>query len=201
VDSGSDAQYGRFNKSGDAKKIQTPPFYAMQFFPMTRKSMGGISIDSSAQAVDRENRPIPGLYAAGESAGLAGINGRAALEGTFLGPSVLTGRIAARAAVATLHLAAASATAPTVRAAITPAVAPTEAASSAECVSCHNIKSLVNDNRAGYWHFERVHRVVIERNLECSSCHARMSTRFDIATHKVDRLAQSYNCQVCHGAP
>jgi predicted oxidoreductase len=39
--------------------------------------------------------PIPGLYASGEVAGMAGghINGSAALEGTMLGPSVLSGRV------------------------------------------------------------------------------------------------------------
>ena len=35
-------------------------------------------------------------YAVGELTGLAGINGKAALEGTFLGPCIVTGRVAAR---------------------------------------------------------------------------------------------------------
>ena len=40
--------------------------------------------------------PIPGLYAAGEVAGMAGghINGKAGLEGTMLGPSIFSGRVA-----------------------------------------------------------------------------------------------------------
>ena len=39
---------------------------------------------------------IAGLYAAGEAAGMAGghINGAAALEGTMLGPSLFSGRVA-----------------------------------------------------------------------------------------------------------
>ena len=39
---------------------------------------------------------IPGLYAAGEVAGMAGghVNGRAGLEGTMLGPSLFSGRVA-----------------------------------------------------------------------------------------------------------
>jgi predicted oxidoreductase len=46
--------------------------------------------------------PIAGLYAAGEVAGMAGghINGRAALEGTMLGPSIFSGRVAGRAVAA-----------------------------------------------------------------------------------------------------
>ena len=39
---------------------------------------------------------IPGLYAAGEVAGMAGghINGKAGLEGTMLGPAIFSGRVA-----------------------------------------------------------------------------------------------------------
>jgi hypothetical protein len=38
----------------------------------------------------------------GELTGLAGINGKASLEGTFLGASLITGRVAGRAVVAEL---------------------------------------------------------------------------------------------------
>ena len=40
--------------------------------------------------------PICGLYAAGEVSGMAGghINGKAGLEGTMLGPSIFSGRVA-----------------------------------------------------------------------------------------------------------
>jgi hypothetical protein len=46
--------------------------------------------------LDEQFAPISGLYAAGEVAGMAGghINGRAGLEGTMLGPSVFSGRVA-----------------------------------------------------------------------------------------------------------
>lgn len=42
--------------------------------------------------------PVPGLFVAGEVAGMAGghINGQAALEGTMLGPSLFSGRVAGR---------------------------------------------------------------------------------------------------------
>ena len=81
-------------------KIQKPPFYAVKIYPMTRKNMGGVLTDHSCRVVDSQNRPIPRLYAAGELSGFAGINGTSALEGTFLGPCVVTGRMAARTAVA-----------------------------------------------------------------------------------------------------
>ena len=46
--------------------------------------------------------PLPGLYAAGEVAGFGGggVHGYRALEGTFLGGCLFSGRIAGRAAAA-----------------------------------------------------------------------------------------------------
>ena len=78
------------------KPIDTAPFYAAQFFPITRKSMGGIDVDLDCRVLDRSGKTIPGLYAVGEVAGFGGINGKAALEGTFLGPGIYMGRIAGR---------------------------------------------------------------------------------------------------------
>ncbi|MBI2756786.1 MAG: FAD-binding protein [Chloroflexi bacterium] len=82
--------------------LTEPPFYAIQFFPITRKNLGGVRTDLATRVLDQEDRPIPGLYAAGEVAGMAGghVNGRAALEGTMFGPSVFSGRIAGKAMAA-----------------------------------------------------------------------------------------------------
>lgn len=68
-----------------------------------RLHMVVISIDRSSRLLDDSGQPIPGLYAAGELTGLAGVNGKASLEGTFLGASILTGRVAGRAAAAELR--------------------------------------------------------------------------------------------------
>ena len=78
------------------KPIDTPPFYAAQFFPLTRKSMGGVDVDLNCRVLDKAGRAIPGLFAVGEVTGFGGINGKAALEGTFLGPGIYMGRIAGR---------------------------------------------------------------------------------------------------------
>src|SRR5207253_5001754 len=77
-------------------KIQTPPFYAVQFVPLSRKSLGGVAVDLSCHVLDKDHQLISGLYAVGELTGVGGINGRAALEGTMLGPSILMGRVAAK---------------------------------------------------------------------------------------------------------
>ena len=79
-----------------SKAFDTPPYYAVQIFPLARKNFGGVKTDLKCRVLDKHFEPIAGLYAAGEVAGMAGghINGRAALEGTMLGPAVFSGRVA-----------------------------------------------------------------------------------------------------------
>ena len=79
-----------------AKPFDTPPYYAIQIFPLARKNFGGAKTDLRCRVLNKYFEPIPGLYAAGEVAGMAGghINGRAGLEGTMLGPSIFSGRVA-----------------------------------------------------------------------------------------------------------
>jgi predicted oxidoreductase len=86
-----------FGKSlAQSKKFDTPPYYAVQLFPLARKNFGGVKTDLRCRVLNRHFEPIPGLYAAGEVAGMAGghINGTAGLEGTMLGPSIFSGRVA-----------------------------------------------------------------------------------------------------------
>jgi predicted oxidoreductase len=87
----------RFGKSlKQSKKFDTPPYYAIQIFPLARKNFGGVKTDLRCRVLNKYFEPIPGLYAAGEVAGMAGghINGKAGLEGTMLGPSIFSGRVA-----------------------------------------------------------------------------------------------------------
>jgi predicted oxidoreductase len=87
-------EFGKPLKS--SKAFDTPPYYAMQIFPLARKNFGGVKTDLQCRVLDKHFEPIEGLYAAGEVAGMAGghINGRAGLEGTMLGPSIFSGRVA-----------------------------------------------------------------------------------------------------------
>jgi len=75
------------------------PLIAIREFILSRKSLGGLQTDLGSRVLDRSGKPIPGLYAIGETAGFGGggIHGKGSLEGTFLGSCVLTGRLAARA--------------------------------------------------------------------------------------------------------
>ena len=97
-------EFGKPLKS--SKAFDTPPYYAVQIFPLARKNFGGVKTDLRCRVLDRHFEPIAGLFAAGEIAGMAGghINGRAGLEGTMLGPSLFSGRVAgAWAAEAAAH--------------------------------------------------------------------------------------------------
>jgi predicted oxidoreductase len=87
-------EFGKPLKS--SKAFDTPPYFAVQIFPLARKNFGGVKTDLQCRVLDKHFEPIPGLYAAGELCGMAGghINGRAGLEGTMLGPSVFSGRVA-----------------------------------------------------------------------------------------------------------
>ncbi len=82
---------------GGTLAVLKPPFHAMALSPLTRKSMGGVVIDMECRALDAERKPIPGLYAVGEVTGFGGLNGKAAIEGTFIAPAMLQGRIVGRA--------------------------------------------------------------------------------------------------------
>jgi predicted oxidoreductase len=74
------------------------PLIAVRLHVVTRKTLGGIQTNLNGQALGPDGIPIPGLYAAGEAAGFGGggAHGYNALEGTFLGGCLFTGRTVGR---------------------------------------------------------------------------------------------------------
>ena len=76
------------------------PLIAVRLRVITRKSLGGIETDLDGRALDADGEAVPGLYAAGEASGFGGggVHGYRALEGTFLGGCLFSGRQAGRAA-------------------------------------------------------------------------------------------------------
>ena len=76
------------------------PLIAVKLHVLTRKSLGGCATDLNARVLSPDGSPVPGLYAVGEAAGFGGggVHGYRALEGTFLGGCLFSGRIAGRAA-------------------------------------------------------------------------------------------------------
>lgn len=78
------------------------PLIAVRLHVLTRKTLGGLHTDLEARVLDAASEPVPGLYAAGEVAGFGGggMHGYNALEGTFLGGCLFSGRIAGRSVLA-----------------------------------------------------------------------------------------------------
>ncbi|WAX55520.1 FAD-binding dehydrogenase [Jatrophihabitans cynanchi] len=83
-------------------RLQDPaygPMIAVRLHLLTRKTLGGLETDLDSQVIRADGSPFPGLYAAGEVAGFGGggVHGYNALEGTFLGGCIFSGRAAGRA--------------------------------------------------------------------------------------------------------
>ena len=76
------------------------PLIAVRLNILSRKTLGGLETDLDARCLRADGSPFPGLYAAGEVAGFGGggMMGYNALEGTFLGGCLFSGRVAGRAA-------------------------------------------------------------------------------------------------------
>jgi predicted oxidoreductase len=75
------------------------PLIAVRLSILTRKTLGGVKTDLACRVLQADDQPVPGLYAAGEVAGFGGggVHGYQALEGTFLGGCIFSGRTAGRA--------------------------------------------------------------------------------------------------------
>jgi predicted oxidoreductase len=75
------------------------PLIAVRLNILTRKTLGGLETNLDSQVIRPDGTPFPGLYAAGEVAGFGGggVHGYNALEGTFLGGCIFSGRAAGRA--------------------------------------------------------------------------------------------------------
>lgn len=196
---GEDAAFGRFTPDRPdpaARPLESPPYFAIQLHPMTRKSMGGLAVDDRVRVLDRDGNPIPGLYAAGEVTGVAGINGSYGGEGTFLGPSVFMGRLAGRAASGLDAPPAAYPQPPRpATAGRTPADEATRARS--QLIDRGALAALIGDARPGYWHFEATHAVVLARDLDCLACHSPGWPTRPAATPR-QRQLQLDSCSSCH---
>ncbi|NLG54190.1 MAG: FAD-binding dehydrogenase [Rhodococcus sp.] len=83
-------------------KLQDPkfgPMIAVRLNLLTRKTLGGLETNLDSQVMRPDGSAFDGLYAAGEVAGFGGggVHGYNALEGTFLGGCIFSGRAAGRA--------------------------------------------------------------------------------------------------------
>jgi predicted oxidoreductase len=76
------------------------PLIAVRLSVLTRKTLGGLHTELDGRVLGSDGLPVAGLYAVGEVAGFGGggMHGYRALEGTFLGGCLFSGRTAGRAA-------------------------------------------------------------------------------------------------------
>ncbi len=74
------------------------PLIAVKLHVLTRKTLGGLQTNLDSQMIGADGQVVPGLFAAGEVAGFGGggYHGYNALEGTFLGGCIFSGRNAGR---------------------------------------------------------------------------------------------------------
>jgi predicted oxidoreductase len=91
----------RLGRAVAPHRIQDPaagPLIGVKLHILTRKTLGGIQTDLDARVLQASGSPLPGVYAAGEVAGFGGggVHGYNALEGTFLGGCLFSGRAAGR---------------------------------------------------------------------------------------------------------
>jgi len=195
IDAGVDEDFGRFVRPDEAPpKIDRAPFYAIQFFPMPRKSMGGVAIDMQARALNDAGDVVPGLYAVGELTGSVGSNGTHGMDGMFLGPAWVTGRIAGRTIADAVS---ADISRKPIAVALPPAPMP-DTGSWEPALTTDDLERMVALERDGYWHFEISHELALERDYECVLCHSAQVPLTPL-DNRQSLLAQSQVCANCHG--
>lgn len=84
-----------FSRENMQRELNQGPFYAVEVGPAIHHTMGGVKINEET-AVLRNNKVIPGLYAAGEVTG--GIHGANRLGGNAMTDITVFGKIAGEAA-------------------------------------------------------------------------------------------------------
>jgi predicted oxidoreductase len=98
----------RLIRTAPPHKILDPdagPLIAVRLNILTRKTLGGLQTNLDSRVLGKDGVPVPGLYAAGEVAGFGGggMHGYSALEGTFLGGCIFSGRAAGRTAASSVR--------------------------------------------------------------------------------------------------
>jgi uncharacterized protein len=80
------------------------PLVAIRLHVLTRKTLGGLETDLQGRVMRADGSALRGVYAVGEAAGFGGggVHGYRALEGTFLGGCLFSGRAAGRALATSL---------------------------------------------------------------------------------------------------
>ena len=98
IAAGKDEEWNRYLQKNQ-KPLGPGPWYALRLTPKVHHTMGGVNINAKAQATDiMTDKPIPGLYAAGEVTG--GVHGAVRLGSCATLDCLIFGRIAGQNAAA-----------------------------------------------------------------------------------------------------
>lgn len=81
-----------FNKTKFARELLGDKFYAIEISPAVHHTMGGVRINTNAEVLAKNGRPIKGLYAAGEVTG--GVHGANRIGGNAVTDITVYGKIA-----------------------------------------------------------------------------------------------------------
>lgn len=100
VKEGKDADFGRPSKFMKSQISLTGPYYIVEQQPRFATTMGGVVTDMKLNVVDKDNKPIPGLFAAGELVG--GAMGDDSPPGGNMAWAMTSGKLAAENAVNSL---------------------------------------------------------------------------------------------------
>lgn len=84
----------KFGKTVFTQKIEKPPFYWGKEKIYVHTSLDGLATDEEARALDKESKPVRGLFAAGEVVG--GIFGKDRIGGGSLANCLVMGRISGK---------------------------------------------------------------------------------------------------------
>ncbi|KAF1303603.1 flavocytochrome c [Candidatus Enterococcus willemsii] len=83
-----DAEFGR--ETAMDYDLTEGPFYAIQIAPGIHHTMGGVKINTNTEVLSKDNKAIPGLYAAGELTG--GLHGNNRIGGNAVADIIIFGR-------------------------------------------------------------------------------------------------------------
>lgn len=88
-----DEEFGREGLNDTEYDLAEGPYYVAKISPGIHHTMGGVKINTNAEVLDKDNKVIPGLYAAGEVTG--GVHGGNRLGGNAVTDVVVFGRLSA----------------------------------------------------------------------------------------------------------
>ncbi|MGG4340458.1 flavocytochrome c [Paenibacillus lautus] len=88
VKNNKDTEFDR--TTGMDNDLSGAPYHAIQIAPGIHYTMGGVKINTNTEVLDKDGKPIPGLFAAGELTG--GLHGQNRIGGNSVAEIIIFGR-------------------------------------------------------------------------------------------------------------